>query len=110
MLIGLDLSDLHYFHRDIRRKPWELISKLKPLAILPNFFIRGQEDRNDIDNILRSFEKNVNTPSENVFRSNDEQMALSKVKQSYEFMDGHYEVKLPWRDDTRLLPNNDNMT
>ncbi|CAG2211552.1 unnamed protein product [Mytilus edulis] len=69
------------------------------------------EDRNDLDNIVRKFWEieNVKTPSENVFLSNDEQKALSKVEQSLEFKDGHYEVKVPWKDDTPSLPNNYNM-
>ncbi|CAC5373897.1 unnamed protein product [Mytilus coruscus] len=126
MLIGLDYPDLHYSYRDIRGKPGEPIARLTPLGWTcigdPNsgqdqtlfnrtYFARGQENRNDLDNIVRKFWEieNVKTPSENVFLSSDEQKALSKVEQSLEFKDGHYEVKVPWKDDTPSLPNNYNM-
>ncbi|XP_063441925.1 uncharacterized protein LOC134722246 [Mytilus trossulus] len=126
MLIGLDYPDLHYSYRDIRGKPGEPIARLTPLGWTcigdPNsgqdqtlfnrtYFARGQENRNNLDNIVRKFWEieNVKTPSENVFLSSDEKKALSKVEQSLEFKDGHYEVKVPWKDDTPSLPNNYNM-
>ncbi|CAG2212936.1 unnamed protein product [Mytilus edulis] len=88
MLIGLDYPDLHYSYRDIRGKPGEPIDRLTTLGLTcigdPNsgqdqtlfnrtYFARGQEDRNDLDNIVRKFWEieNVKTPSENVFLSNE---------------------------------------
>ncbi|CAG2211582.1 unnamed protein product [Mytilus edulis] len=81
MLIGLDYPDLHYSYRDIRGKPGEPIARLTPLGWTcigdPNsgqdqtlfnrtYFARGQENRNDLDNIVRKFWEieNVKTPSE----------------------------------------------
>ncbi|CAC5424073.1 unnamed protein product [Mytilus coruscus] len=80
----------------------------------------GQTDANIVasttnrvtgNNIVRKFWEieNVKTPSENVFLNSDEQKALSKVEQSLELKDVHYEVKVSWKDDTPLLPNNYNM-
>ncbi|CAC5374177.1 unnamed protein product [Mytilus coruscus] len=94
MLIGLDYPDLHYSYRDIRGKPGEPFARQTPLGGTcigdPNsgqnqtlfsrtYFARGQENRNDLDNIVRKFWEieNVKTPSENVFLNSDEQKASS---------------------------------
>ncbi|CAC5373862.1 unnamed protein product [Mytilus coruscus] len=125
MLIGLDYPDLHYSYREIRGKPGEPIARLTPLGWTcigdPNsgkeqtlfnrtYFARGHEN-DDLYNIVRKFWEieNVKTPSDNVFLNSDERKALSIVEQSLEFKDGHYEVKVPWKDDTPSLPNNYNM-
>ncbi|CAC5423296.1 unnamed protein product [Mytilus coruscus] len=72
MLIGLDYPDLHYSYRDIRGKPGEPIARQMPLGWKwirdPNseqeqtlfnrtYFARGQENQNDLDNIVRKFWK-----------------------------------------------------
>ncbi|VDI54656.1 Hypothetical predicted protein [Mytilus galloprovincialis] len=71
------------------------------------YFARGQEDQNDLDNIVSKFWviENVKTPGEKVFLSSDDQ----KVEQSLEFEDRHYEVIVPCKDDTSSLPNIYNM-
>ncbi|CAC5402708.1 unnamed protein product [Mytilus coruscus] len=125
-LIELDYSVLHYScysSRDKRGEPGQPIGRLTPLGWMSignqtreqdqklfnrTYFVRSQENRNDLDNIfLRT--RNIKTPSKSVFLNSDERKALSKVEQSFEFMDRHYEVGVQWKNVTPSSQNNYNM-
>jgi hypothetical protein len=123
VLIGLDYSDLHYSHRDVRGKPGEPIARLTPLSWTcignPNdgqeqtlynrtYFVHDLENRSDIDSIVKKIWEieNVKTQGENFILNNEEKQALTKVEHSLNFHDGHYEVGVPWKDNAPELADN----
>ncbi|CAC5416213.1 unnamed protein product [Mytilus coruscus] len=121
MLIGLDYSDLHYSYRDVRGQIGEPMARLTPLGWTcignPNdgedqtffnrtYFVHHQENSSDIDNIVRKFWEieNVTEKGEQFILNNEHRQALAKVEDSLKFENGHYEVGIPWKDDSQNYP------
>lgn len=122
LLIGIDFSDLHRSLKEVKGAPGEPIARLTPLGwtcvgpleckqeetnMFSNFFISDHEDLNrmlkgfwEID----SYGTKMNDTSSSPMSLNDKAV-LKNTEESMIYKDGHYEVKVPWKQKP-ILPNN----
>ena len=128
ILIGLDCAELHFSFKDVRGKPGQPVARLTPLgwtcigaiedeqhdSITTNFvrtyFVVGQTDLNKVNATLRKFWEIDSSGTENppVLTSEDEAI-LQKAQQSIRFVNGHYKIAIPWKQDKVILPDNYSM-
>ena len=127
ILIGVDHVDLHYSFKDVKGRPGEPVARLTPLGwtcvgpastqrsggLQTNFthtyFVREQQENSDeISNLLRRFWEieNYGTSTEFHLLTTDEKASLEKLEESIRYVDGRYQVAIPWKDDEPALPNN----
>ena len=127
ILIGVDHVDLHYSFKDVKGRLGEPVDRLIPLGwtcmgsastqrsgcLQTNFthtyFVREQQENSDeISNLLRRFWEieNYGTSTEFHPLTTDEKASLEKLEESIGYVDGRYQVAIPWKDDEPALPNN----
>ena len=73
------------------------------------YFAREEQENSDeISNLLRRFWEieNYGTSTEFHPLSTDEKASLEKLEESIRYVDGRYQVAIPWKDDEPALPNN----
>ncbi|XP_061190177.1 uncharacterized protein LOC133198039 [Saccostrea echinata] len=124
ILIGMDNSELHYAYREIRVRPNEPVARLTPLGWTcvgkiyggseicvqthynRTYFLHNQRSENETDKILCKFweMEGFSEPKKQLF-SPEEQIVYSKVKESLKFVEGRYEVAIPWKKDAWILLN-----
>ena len=119
LLIGIDNSELHYSHVDLRGKNggpfrWSCIG-----ALNKNDFVRARShvirtlftweplwnERKgsccDVNNSLKRFweiEKSGTDHEDRLVLTEEERLALNKVKDSLEYENGTYRVAISWKD------------
>ncbi|XP_064642864.1 uncharacterized protein LOC135497084 [Lineus longissimus] len=54
----------------------------------------------------RLWNADVDTPKDQYFYTPEERIALSKAKRTIRYVDGRYEIGIPWKEDRPNLPNN----
>ena len=126
ILIGLDCADLHYALKEIRGNPGVPVARLTPLGwtcignpepvstsvlqtnFAHTFFVKDVSEIEQLNQNLKKFweTESVSTTLETPIVRIDEQMALSKVKQSVTYAQQMYRVCVPWKCDDPVLPNN----
>ena len=133
MLIGLDCADLHFSFKDIRGKPGQPVARLTPLgwtcigamdgksqeSIRTNFvktyFVTRETDNVDMNEFevnmtLRRFWEIDNSGIDDVqVLSAEDNFILDKAQQSIKFIDGHYRIAIPWKEERVSLLNNYSM-
>ena len=73
--------------------------------------MREQSDTNEISSLLRQFWE-IEKPSTSHDRpvlNPDEHCALEQVEKSLKYLDGRYQVALPWKENATDLPDNYDM-
>ena len=117
ILIGVDHVDLHYSFKDVKGRPGEPVARLTPLGwtcvgpastqrsggVQTTYFVREQQENSDeISNLLRRFWEieNYGTSTEIHPLTTDE-----KLEESIRYVDGRYQVAIPWKDGEPALPN-----
>ena len=131
-MIGIDNSELHYSHVYLRGKNGGPIARLGPLGwscigapeendsvrarshVIRTLFTReplwNERKRSccDVDNSLKRFweiEKSDTDREDRLVLTEEERLALNKVKDSLEYENGKYRVAVPWKDDKPKLPD-----
>ena len=72
------------------------------------YFVRKNTDTDQISRLLRGLweiESYGTLPNRPVI-SPEEQCALEKVEKSLKYVDGRYQVGIPWKEDNPVLPDN----
>ncbi|XP_044164891.1 uncharacterized protein LOC114973744 [Acropora millepora] len=132
LLIGIDNSEPHYSHVYLRGKNGGPIARLGPLGwscigapeendsvrarfhVIRTLFTReplwNERKRSccDVDNSLKRFweiEKSGTDREDRLVLTEEERLALNKVKDSLEYENGRYRVAVPWKDDKPELPD-----
>ena len=125
LLIGLDCADLHYSFKDIQGRPGQPIARLTPLGwtcigalsdiclndpktyFARTYFASDQVTREDVNVVLRQFWEIERGGVESLpILTTEEKMVVEKVKKSIKFIDGHYQVAIPWKENKLSLPDN----
>ena len=129
MLIGVDFAKLHYSFKDVLGQPGEPVARLTPLGLTctgtvsrlrggdyqssfaHTYFVREQSDADEISGLLRQFWEieNPRTSRDRTVLNRDEQCALEQVEDSLKYLDGRYQVALPWKENVPDLPDNYHM-
>jgi len=125
ILIGLDCADLHYSYRDIIGKPGQPIARLTPLGwtcvgalysphqpglstqFARTYFTSNHMGEESVDVVLRQFWEVDSSGVQSLpLMTAEDKMVLDKVQNSIQFVDGHYQVAIPWREVGFSIPNN----
>ena len=129
LLIGVDYAELHYSFKDVRGQPGEPVARLTPLgwtctgtvsglrggdyqsSFAHTYFVREHSDADEISGLLRQFWEieNPRTSRDRTVLNPDEQCALEQVEKSLKYLDGRYQVALPWKENVPDLPDNYDM-
>ena len=130
MLIGVDYADLHYSIKDVRGRPGEPLARLTPLdwtcvgppsglkggdlqtSFVQTYFIQEhREDSDEISGLLRKFwdVESSGTLKDAQVLNSDDKLALEKVQKSIKYVEGRYQVDIPWKNDEPELPDNYDM-
>ena len=123
-LIGIDCLDLHYSYEDVQGLPGEPIARRTPLGwtcigtsdsspgrrIQTNFihayFVREESKLEEIDTTLRKFWEIEAVNTEESVMSFESRIAVEKVEKSLKFVDGRYQVPIPWKENAPELQDN----
>ena len=131
LLVGIDNAELHYSHVDLRGKSGGPIARLGPLGwscigapeneaartrshVIRALFSKepiwsnGRESCCDVNNSLQRFweiEKSGTECTDRLVLTEEERLALNKVKDSRKYKKGRYRVAVPWKDEKPELPN-----
>ncbi|XP_022806104.1 uncharacterized protein LOC111343209 [Stylophora pistillata] len=132
LLIGSDNAEFHYSHVDLRGKLGGPIARLGPLGwscigapdesatartrshVIRSLFTREpiwserKESCGDVDNSLKRFweiEKSGTDRDDRLVLTEEERLALSKVKNSLKYKNGRYCVVVPWKENKPNLPD-----
>jgi len=114
--------DLHYSFKDITGEPiarltplgWtcvDALSQTDPGDVTTNFirtyFISEQTTIEEINKVLHQFWE-IDSSGITVlpFVLKDKQLLLERAEKSIRFMEGHYQIALPWKQETLQLPDN----
>lgn len=131
LLIGVNYAELHYSFKDVRGQPGEAVARLTPLgwtctgtvdvsglrggdyqsSFTHTYFVREQSDTDEISGFLRQFWEieSPRTSHDRPVLNPDEQCALEQVQKSLEYLEGRYQVALPWKKNVPDLPDNYDM-
>ena len=129
LLIGVDYAELHYSFKDVRGQPGEPVARLMPLgwtctgtvsglrggdyqsSFAHTYLVREHSDADEISGLLRQFWQieNPRTSRDRTVLNPDEQCALEQVEKSLKYLDGRYQVALPWKEKVPDLPENYDM-
>ena len=115
ILIGIDHVDLHYSFKDVKGRPGEPCvgpaSTQRSGGLQTNFthtyIVREQQENSyKISNLLRRFWEieNYGTSTEFHPLTTDEKASLEKLEESIRYVDGRYQVAIPWKDGEPALP------
>ena len=132
LLVGIDNAELHYSHVDLRGKSGGPIARLGPLGwscigapdeseaartrshVIRALFTKepvwsdGRESCCDVDISLKRFweiEKSGTERTDRLVLTEEERLALNKVKHSLQYEKGRYRVAVPWKDEKPELPD-----
>ena len=123
ILIGVDYAELHFSIKDIRGETGEPIAHLTPLgwtcirnnntsyecSQLGRLYFAGKTEESDqrADKLLRRFWETENVAmNSKEERTKEDEKVVSTVKTSRKWVDGRYQVKVPWKDNKGELQNN----
>eukprot|EP00795_Rhopilema_esculentum_P003689 gene3689-14952_t len=128
LLIGIDYLDMHYSYEEVRGQEGEPIARRTPLGWTCVGCPEGKKipdthfskttlfttSRSDVDEINSTMKKFWDIDSAGTFTqttvvSPDEKAALEKAENSFRFIDGRYEVGVPWKEDSYRMVNNHKM-
>ena len=130
LLIGIDYLDLHCSYKEVKGQEGEPIARRTPLGWtcvgrpegknIPdahtNFSMTTlfTTRRCDVDEINSTMKKFWDIDSGGTFiqttvLDTDEKAALQKAENSFRFIDGRYEVGVPWKEDSHEMVNNHKM-
>ena len=124
ILFGVACLDLHFSHEDVQGLPGEPIARRTPLgctcignpegnqgrcvqtSFIHAYFAHEESKLGEIDSSLREFwEVEAVKKSGPVFGIED-RVAMKKVEKSLKFVDSHYQVGIPWKENSlRRLQN-----
>jgi len=125
VLIGLNCADLQYSYRDTRGTLGQPITRLTPLGwtcvgasynfpqsglsthFARTYFPSDQIGEESVDLVLRQFwhVDSGGVCSLPVMTAED-RMVLDRIQNSIEFVNGHYQVAIPWQEVGSSIPNN----
>jgi len=125
VLIGSDTSDLHLSLQDVHGDPGDPIASLTPLGwtcvgrtepniedACPQTYFSQTEVLTDpaqqLDSTMRRFWEIENPPAKEevlVLRAED-QTAMAKVRETLKFVNGRYQIGVPWKENAPQLGNN----
>ena len=127
LLIGIDYIDLHCSYKEARGQEGEPIARRTPLGWTcvgcpegknvpdahTNFSMTTlfTTNRFEVDEINLTMKKFWDIDAAGTFAQTtvvdtDEKAALKKADNSFRFIDGRYEVGVPWKEDSRRMVNN----
>ena len=127
ILIGVAHVNPHYSFKDVKGRRGEPVARLTPLGwtcvgpsstqrsgglqtnLTHTYFVREQEENSEeISNLLRRFWEIENYATSTEFHqlTTDEKASLEKLEESIRYIDGRYQVAIPWKHDEPALPNN----
>ena len=126
LLIGVDHADLHCSYKDVCGSPGEPIARQTPLGwtcignpypgttiderteFAQTYFVRKDRKLEDVNSTLRKFWEieTVGTVEINKCLTKEEQSALDKAEESLKFLNGRYQLSIPWKENETELPNN----
>ena len=128
LLIGIDKSELHYSHVDLRGENGGPIARLGPLGwscigapeendsvrarqhVIRTLFTRERKKRILLRRRQQPKEILGNRKirpdhKDRLVLTEEERLTLSKVKDSLQYENGRYRVAVPWKDDKPELPD-----
>ena len=122
MLIGLDCADLHAAMTEVRGSPGQPIARLTPLGwtcignptsdtgvlqtnFVYTYFLHETPTIGEINDTLQKFWQVESVQCDEHMLSVNDRMILQKSKESMVYSENMYEVRIPWKDDTPMLPN-----
>ena len=122
ILIGMDYAELHFSIKNVKGNTGEPIACLTPLGWTcignnncsydctqfgRSYFANKTEDYDQrADKLLRRFWEIENVEMKAKVMSKEDEKVLSTVKASKKWVDGRYQVKIPWKDNKVVLQNN----
>ncbi|XP_046568630.1 uncharacterized protein LOC124277021 [Haliotis rubra] len=122
VLIGIDYIDLHRSYEEVGGGQGEPVARLAPLGWTCIGRVHGENETHFASTFLidnnRTELQNLNALVHKFWEveefscstmndyNDDELCAVEKVKQTLQYNNGHYQVGIPWRFDTRMLPDN----
>eukprot|EP00795_Rhopilema_esculentum_P005739 gene5739-10996_t len=128
LLIGIDYLDMHYSYEEVRGQEGEPIARRTPLGWtcvgcpegkkIPDthfskttLFTTSRSDVDEINSTMKKFWdiESAGTFTQTTVVSPDEKAALEKAENSFRFIDGRYEVGVPWKEDSYRMVNNHKM-
>eukprot|EP00795_Rhopilema_esculentum_P006549 gene6549-12041_t len=120
ILIGVDHADLHCAQREVKGKANEPVARLTPLGwtcvgdcngqvISTNFVMSPKDDREliKINSTIRKLWEIEGDESikDKTLMCPEDIEALEMVKNSLEYHDGRYEIRIPWKKERKLDDN-----
>ena len=131
LLIGIDYLDLHCSYKEVRGQEGEPIARRTPLgwtcvgcpegknipdahtnfSMTTLFTASRRSDVNEINSTMKKFWDidSAGTFTQTTVLDTDEKAALQKAEDSFRFIDGRYEVGVPWKEDSHGMANNHKM-
>ena len=130
LLIGIDYLDLHCSYKEVRGQEGEPIARRTPLGwtcvgrpegknipdahtnfSMTTLFTTRRCDVDEINSTMKKFWDidSGGTFTQTTMLDTDEKAALQKAESSFRFIDGRYEVGVPWKEDSHGMVNNHKM-
>ncbi|XP_065678113.1 uncharacterized protein LOC124818257 [Hydra vulgaris] len=123
ILIGLDNADLHSSKAEVKGRTRDLIARLTALGWTcvgalgrtQNHYTchtrtlsKNISEVKKINETLKTFWEieNIYPTSETQAESVEDKKALDQAENSTNYVDGRYQIGIPWKEDPKLLPNN----
>ena len=130
LLIDIDYLDLHCSYKEVRGQEGEPIARRTPLGwtcvgrpegknipdahinfSMTTLFTTSICDVDEINSTMKKFWDidSAGTFTQTTVLDTDEKAALQKAERSFRFIDGRYEVGVPWKEDSHGMVNNHKM-
>ena len=114
LLIGIDYLDLHCSYKEVRGQEGEPIARQTPLGWTCVGCPEGKNIPDAHTNFSMTMKKfwdidSAGTFTQTTVLDTDEKAALQKAEDSFRFIDGRYEVGVPWKEDSHGMANNHKM-
>ncbi|XP_068749411.1 uncharacterized protein [Montipora capricornis] len=124
ILIGIDCLDLHYSYEDVQGFPGDPIARRTPLGwtcvgnpdgkigncVQTNFihayFVRGEAKLEEIDLTLRKFWEIEAVHKDEPVLGIEDRTVMENTQKSLKFMEGRYQVAIPWKKNATLPQDN----
>ena len=124
ILIGVDCLDLHFSYENVQGLPGEPIARRTPLGwtcignpdgsqgrcVQTNFihayFVREESKLEEIVSTLRKFWEVEAVNKREPVLGIEDRVAMENVNKSLKFVNGRYQVGVPWKENSPLLQNN----
>ncbi|XP_067040969.1 uncharacterized protein [Acropora muricata] len=124
ILIGIDCLDLHYSYEDVQGFPGDPIARRTPLGwtcignpdgkignclqtnFIHAYFLHGEAKLEEIDLTLRRFWEIEAVHKDEPVLGLEDRTILNNTQKSLKFVEGRYQVAIPWKKNTTLPQNN----